>query len=227
MTDRKREPEHGTMKSYVVGFLLSLLFTAIPYQLVVGEVVTGTMLLAIILGFAFLQMAVQIFFFLHLGRGPKPLYNVGFFFGTFGAILVVVVGSVFIMSHLHGNMTPISAADKTMKLAEDEGISQIDGEKTGACKGVHANHKVTIKNGIVAPGFTEARLCDTITFFKEDDVDREITFGTHPQHGTYAGQTELALRKGRGKMITLGQTGTYQFHDHLNPGTAGYFTVSP
>jgi cytochrome o ubiquinol oxidase operon protein cyoD len=199
-------------------------FTAIPYYLVVNKTVTGTLLLATILGFAFLQMAVQMFYFLHLGRGPKPLFNIGFFVGTFAAILVVVVGSIFIMSHLHHNMAP---AEKTMKLAEDEGIHQIHGQKTGACEGVHANHKITIKNGIVSPASVEARLCDTITFFKEDDVDREITFGSHPNHGSYAGETELTLHKGRGKMITLGQPGTYQFHDHLNPATAGYFTVTP
>jgi cytochrome o ubiquinol oxidase operon protein cyoD len=216
--------EHGTMTSYVIGFLLSLVFTAIPYYMVVHHTVSGTVLLGTILGFAFLQMAVQIFFFLHLGRGPKPLYNVGFFAGTFGAILVVVVGSVFIMSHLHHNMTP---ADKTIKLAEDEGIYQVSGAKTGACQGVHANHKVTINDGIASPGHIEAQLCDTLTFIREDDVAREIAFGPHPEHRTYAGETELILRKGRGKTITLGQTGMYQFHDHLHPETAGSFTVTP
>jgi cytochrome o ubiquinol oxidase operon protein cyoD len=216
--------EHGTVKSYIVGFVLSLLYTAVPYFLVVNQTVTGTLLLTIILGFAFLQMAVQIFFFLHLGRGPKPLYNVGFFVGTFGAILVVVVGSIFIMSHLHHNMTP---DDKSIRLAEDEGISQINGEKTGACKGVHESHKVTISSGIVNPSYTKARLCDTLTFIKEDAVDREITFGTYPEHGVYAGETDLLLRNGRATTITLGQSGTYQFYDHLNPQTAGYFTVNP
>ena len=68
--------ERGTITSYVIGFLLSLVFTAIPYYLVVNKTVEGNTLLATILGFAVLQMAVQIFFFLHLGRGPKPLYNV-------------------------------------------------------------------------------------------------------------------------------------------------------
>lgn len=216
--------EHGTVRSYVVGFLLSLLFTAIPYYLVVSQAVTGSLLLIIILAFAFLQMAVQLLFFLHLGRGPKPLYNIGFFLGTFGAILVVVGGSVYIMSHLHYNMSP---QEKSVKLAEDEGIYQLQGKKTGACRGVYENHKVTIRNGVVIPGYIEAHQCDTISFIKEDTVTRALTFGTHPQHDSYAGETELKLHKGRAKSITLNQLGTYQFHDHYNPGTAGYFTVKP
>ena len=218
--------EHGSVRTYCIGFVLSLVFTAIPYYLVVNQSLTGRMLLATILGFAFLQMAVQIFFFLHLGRGPKPFYNVGFFVGTFGAILVVVGGSIYIMDQMKGNMMSMAPAEKSLKLAEDEGIYQINGQKTGACRGVYVNHKITIRNGIMSPSYVEARLCDTLSFIREDDVDREITFGPHAQHGTYAGETELILRKGRANMIVLGQTGTYQFHDNLNPETAGYFTVT-
>lgn len=217
------ETPHGTVKSYILGFILSLLFTAIPYYMVVNQTVTGSTLFATILGFAFLQMAVQIFFFLHLGRGPKPFYNVGFFVGTFGAILVVVVGSVYIMDHLMYNMAP---AEKTMKLAEDEGIYQVNGQKTGACRGVYPDHKVTFRDGVASPGFIQAGLCDTLTFVRGDDVERQITFGTHARHETYAGEADLRLRKGRGTTITLGKAGTYQFHDCLNPETAGYFTVS-
>lgn len=216
------KPEHRTTESYIVGFILSLAFTAIPYTLVVNNMLTGSRLLWLILGFAFLQMAVQIFFFLHLGRGPKPLYNVGFFTGTFAAIIVVVAGSIYIMA----NLNSMSPADSSLKLAGDEGIAQVNGKDTGACQGVGENHKIIIKNGIVTPGYTEASRCDTLTFMREDDVDREITFGTSPQRGTYAGETDLRLRKGRGKSITLSQVGTYQFYDRLNPGTAGYFTVT-
>src|SRR5687768_12731131 len=86
--------EHGTMKSYVIGFVLSLIFTFIPYYLVVNKTVSGGVLLATILGFAVLQMIIQITFFLHLGRGPKPKWNLYFFISTVGIILVVVGGSI-------------------------------------------------------------------------------------------------------------------------------------
>ncbi len=218
------DAEHGTVKSYVFGFILSLVFTFIPFYLVVSQAVTGTILFAIILVFAFLQMAIQLFFFLHLGRGPKPMYNVSFLLGTFAAILIVVGGSVYIMSHLHYNMSP---EEKSIKLAEDEGIYQLNGKKTGACRGVYQNHKIIIRDGVVTPGFVEARQCETISFIKEDNIPRAIAFGSHPQHLSYAGETELKLHKNRANTITLNQLGTYQFHDHLNPETAGYFAVKP
>jgi len=226
MTDKSptnSKSERGTTVSYIVGFVLSLIFTAIPYYLVVNKSVTGTPLLVTILGFAVLQMAVQIFFFLHLGRGPKPLYNVVFFVSTVGIILLVVVGSLFIMSHLHYNMAP---DEVSKKLAQDESIYQIDGTKTGACQTTGASHIVTISGGVATPSHIEAHLCDTLTFLNQDDTPREMAFGAHPQHSTYAGEGELPLRKGRGKTITLNEAGTYRFHDHLNPEVYGDFIVT-
>lgn len=214
--------EHGTVASYVVGFILSLVFTFIPYYLVVNKVIAGSVLLAIILAIAFIQMFVQIFFFLHLGRGPKPLYNVLFFGATFATILVVVAGSIFIMNNLYHNMAP---SDIDKKLIEKEGIYQINGERTGACQGKGANHKVIIKDGQARPFVTEARLCDTLTFINEDDVLREMAFGAHPRHDSYGGETEVVVRKGRPKTITLNQAGDYLYHDHLDPVTNGQFIV--
>lgn len=217
------EHGHGTTWSYVIGFALSLLFTAIPYQMVVNQTATGTTLLATIIGIAVLQMIIQIVFFLHLGRGPKPLYNVIFFVFTVGTIILVVVGSIWIMNHLNYNMAP---TDASKYLIEQEGIHEIKGEKTGACEGVHDNHKVIITNGIASPIHVSAKYCDSLTFINEDDKVHEISFGSHEEPGTYAGQTDLPVRKGRGKTITLNQAGTYQFFDHHAPKLVGTFTVT-
>lgn len=222
MTQHSNDGEHGTTRSYIIGFLLSLVFTAIPYYMVVNKSLSGSPLLITILGIAVLQMLIQIFFFLHLGRGPKPLYNVTFFISTVGIILVVVGGSIFIMNNLQYNMAPM---DASKYLAEKEGISQISGEKTGACKGANTKHKVTISGGKVSPAHIDARYCDMLIFINEDEIVREMTFGTHPRHESYAGQNELVVRKGRAKTLVLNESGTYQFHDHLNPDVTGYFTV--
>jgi cytochrome o ubiquinol oxidase operon protein cyoD len=213
--------EHGSTLSYIIGFILSLIFTLIPYYLVVNKTVTGTTLITAILGFGVIQMLIQIFFFLHLGRGPKPWYNIVFFAATVSIILVVVGGSIFIMDHLHYNMSP---SEVTKKLAQKEGLEQIGGEKTGACQEIGANHKVIIKNGVVAPAYTEARLCDTLTFINEDDVVREIAFGGHPNHDSYSGEADIKVQS-RPKSITLNEPGQFIFHDHLDPSTSGHLSV--
>lgn len=224
MTDSEAQNTHRTTLSYIVGFILSLAFTAVPYYLVVNSNIAGNALLLAILGSAFLQMCVQIFFFLHLGRGPKPLYNVVFFVATVGIIVVAVGGSLLIMSNLYSNMSPAAV---TKRLAQDEGIAQIGGQKTGACQGVKDNHKVVISGGKISPTYTKAHRCDTLTFVNEDNQKRLIAFGVHPGHEAYGGQEEELVRKGYPKTITLNETGNYTFHDHLSPAVSGSFSVEP
>ncbi len=216
--------DHGTTTSYVVGFILSLIFTIIPYYLVVNEVVHGNVLLALILGIAVLQMAIQLLFFLHLGRGPKPLYNVVFFFATAGIIVVTIGASLFIMNNLYHNMSP---HEVTTRLAQEESIAQVGGEKTGACQGVNDSHIVTISDGKVSPSHTYARRCDTLSFVNEDKKEREMVFGSHPAHGSYGGIFEVMVNKGHPETITLNEAGEFNFHDHLAPDVTGHFSVEP
>ena len=123
--------------------------------------------------------------------------------------------------------TDVTQRDQVKKLVNDEAIYQIGGEKTGACQGTYVNHRVTIKDGMVSPLHTEANRCDTLTFIDEDSVSREIAFGAHIAHEPYAGNLEIPIRRGMPKTITLSESGTYRFHDHLQEQTAGDFTVKP
>ncbi len=216
--------EHRTLRSYVIGYILSLICTIIPYYLVVNHSVSGTALLVTILSFAIFQMLIQITFFLHIGRGPRPNWNLYFYVATVGIILVIVGGTIMIINNLHYNMSP---SDITKKLVNDEGIYQVGGTETGACHNLGINHKVTINNGVVTPLHTSAHKCDTLTFINYDKNIRDISFGPHPTHEDYAGVTELSVQKGYSKTLTLSESGTYQFHDHLQAEIVGYFNVDP
>jgi len=118
-TSTHTEAERGTLGSYVVGFILSLLFTVIPYYLVTKKTLSGQALLITIIGFAVLQLIIQMVFFLHLGREPKPRWNLLFFVSTLGIILIVVLGSLWIMTHLNYNISPLEMNNELIK---DEGI---------------------------------------------------------------------------------------------------------
>jgi len=217
------KPEHGTLQAYIVGFALSLVFTFIPYYLVVNHKLNGTTLLATILAFGVAQMLVQLLFFLHLGRKPRPRWQIGFLGATIFAVLVVIAGSIIITTNLHHNM---AVTDQVLKLTNDEGIAQVNGVATGACQSTKENHQVMIMNGQVYPAHTYAKQCDTLTFRNHDSASIEIGFGEHPHHTAYAGEDDLIIRPGQNKTITLSETGTYNFHNHFHEETNGNFTVS-
>jgi cytochrome o ubiquinol oxidase operon protein cyoD len=212
-----------SLRSYVTGFALSLVFTLIPYYLVVNHRVAGTKLLLTILSFAFMQLIVQLTFFLHLGRGPAPRWNLYFFVGTVGVIMIVVGGSIIIINNLHRNLSP---ADQTRRLVDSEGIYQVGGSLTGACQGRHTNYQITIKGTKTEPLLTVAGKCDTLTFIDNTPSNLEITFGTSKNPAVYAGLYSVTVPKGHTKTITLSQLGTYQFHDSTNAKIVGSFAVA-
>ncbi|HSW47612.1 MAG TPA: cytochrome o ubiquinol oxidase subunit IV [Candidatus Saccharimonadales bacterium] len=97
---------HGTVKSYLIGFLLSIILSLIAYNLVLTHPISNISLIALIIIIAFVQLFVQLIFFIHLGQDSPPKWHLIFFISTFCAILAIVVGSIWIMSHLNYNMTP-------------------------------------------------------------------------------------------------------------------------
>lgn len=97
---------HSKLSTYVVGFLLSLLLTIMPFLIVYYHTVHGALLVAAIIFFAILQLFVQMEFFMHLGEEGRPRWkNMAFVF-TIIVILMVVVGSLWIMHNLNYHMTP-------------------------------------------------------------------------------------------------------------------------
>jgi len=216
--------EHGTIKNYVIGFVLSLVFTLIPYFLAINRVMTGEMLFGTIITFALLQAGIQLLFFLHLGRERNPRWQSGFLLVTAGGLFVVTVGTTWILYHLHTNMAPTAEA---LQLAQDEGIAQVGDKKTGACDETYVMHQVTIKDDVASPSHIDARLCDTIVFTNEDDVSRYIAFGAHENHEDYGGTEGLPLKKGQSQLLILNQSGEHTFHDHLHDEMTGDFDVRP
>lgn len=116
---------HGTLVSYIFGFLLSVILTLTAYILATmhissaHETISHSVLMWLLVGLAMVQLAVQLVFFLHIFNESKTKWNFLFFVGTFMGVLLVVVMSIWIMSHLNYNMTPEQMKSHILK---DEGI---------------------------------------------------------------------------------------------------------
>ena len=100
------------IKSYILGFIFSLLLTSVAYFLVHEHVTTHhqafshEMLTYTVLTLAVVQLVVQLILFLHLADESGPRWNLAFLISTIGIVLLVIVGAMWIMHHLNYNMTP-------------------------------------------------------------------------------------------------------------------------
>ena len=102
----KREPIGG-LRSYVIGFGLAALLTAASFAVVMTDFVYGPAVVSALVVLAIGQMGVHLVFFLHLTTGPNNVNNVlALAFGVF-VVVLVVLGSIWIMSHLNHAMMPM------------------------------------------------------------------------------------------------------------------------
>jgi len=105
------ENHKGLLKSYILGFILSIILTLAAYIPVeMGStshkgVSSQFGITVFILALAFIQLIVQMVFFLHMGNETRPRWKLGVFISFASIILIVVVASIWIMQHLNYNMS--------------------------------------------------------------------------------------------------------------------------
>ncbi|MFD3273727.1 cytochrome o ubiquinol oxidase subunit IV [Paenibacillus dendritiformis] len=88
---------HGSFRSYTLGFLFSIVLTIIPITAVLYGWVEGMANTIVLMTAAVLQFIVQLIYFMHLREEPKPRYNLVTLILGLIILLVIVVGSMWIM----------------------------------------------------------------------------------------------------------------------------------
>jgi cytochrome o ubiquinol oxidase subunit IV len=97
---------HGTVKSYLIGFVLSVILTAIPFGLTMGHVLPAASLVPVIVLLAVVQILVHLYFFLHMNASSSQVWNNAAFVFTVLIVVILIVGSLWVMYHLNSNMMP-------------------------------------------------------------------------------------------------------------------------
>ncbi|WP_309121444.1 cytochrome o ubiquinol oxidase subunit IV [Paenibacillus sp.] len=90
---------HGSLKSYVIGFVLSIVLTIVPLVAVLGADLGQTTTLIVILAAAVLQFAIQLLFFMHLREGENARWNVMSLLLGILILVTIVGGSIWIMTY--------------------------------------------------------------------------------------------------------------------------------
>ncbi|KQM80586.1 hypothetical protein ASE76_04740 [Xylophilus sp. Leaf220] len=100
---------HSTLKGYATGFILSVILTAIPFWLVMGNVFEKSSTTAlVILGFAAVQIVVHMIYFLHMNTKSEGGWNMLALIFTLVVVVITLSGSLWVMFHMNANMMPMS-----------------------------------------------------------------------------------------------------------------------
>jgi cytochrome o ubiquinol oxidase subunit IV len=97
---------HGSVRSYVTGFLLSVALTFIPFALVMSGAAPAATIIPICIALGVTQILVHLVYFLHMDSASTQTWNMAAFVFTLLIVAILLVGSLWVMYHLDVNMMP-------------------------------------------------------------------------------------------------------------------------
>jgi cytochrome o ubiquinol oxidase operon protein cyoD len=99
--ETKKMERPGKLEAYITGFILSIVLTLVAYFMVAANLASGFPLVLALGALAFAQVVVQLVFFLHLGEEPSPPWNLFVFLFMVLMVLIIVLGTLWIMYNLN------------------------------------------------------------------------------------------------------------------------------
>jgi cytochrome o ubiquinol oxidase operon protein cyoD len=103
---------HGSLKDYAIGFILSVILTAIPFWLVMTHAFEKSSTTAIVvLAFAAVQVIVHMVYFLHMNGKAEGGWSMLATVFTVVLLFIVLSGSIWVMYHMNKNMMPSMGND--------------------------------------------------------------------------------------------------------------------
>jgi cytochrome o ubiquinol oxidase operon protein cyoD len=103
---------HGSLKDYAIGFILSVILTAIPFWLVMTHQFEKSSTTAIVvLAFAAVQVLVHMVYFLHMNGKAEGGWSMLATVFTVVLLFIVLSGSIWVMYHMNKNMMPSMGND--------------------------------------------------------------------------------------------------------------------
>ncbi len=96
---------HSSMREYVIGFVLSVILTAIPFWLVMAEIITDRTTGALVLSaFAVVQIVVHMVYFLHMNGKIQGGWTMLATIFTVVFVSITIAGTLWVMFHMNNNM---------------------------------------------------------------------------------------------------------------------------
>ncbi|AEQ97548.1 cytochrome o ubiquinol oxidase subunit IV [Xanthomonas oryzae pv. oryzicola] len=103
-TETAADAHAGGLKSYLIGFVMAVILTVIPFAMVMSGAFSKGVTVTVISVMAAVQMLVHMVYFLHMDRTPEQRSNVQV--GLFSLLIIgiVIVGSLWVLHNMNVNM---------------------------------------------------------------------------------------------------------------------------
>ena len=100
---------HATLGGYVIGFVLAVILTAIPFWIVMTKAIESSgFTIVAILALAAVQIVVHMVYFLHMNPRSEGGWTMMALIFTLIIVGIAIAGSLWVMHHLNTNMMPMT-----------------------------------------------------------------------------------------------------------------------
>ncbi len=101
------EAGHFALRTYLIGFVVSVVLTAVPFWIVMhGVIDSRAVAMAVIVALAVAQILVHTVAFLHVNTRVQGGWTLVAYVFTAVLVLIIIAGSLWIIMHLNTNMMP-------------------------------------------------------------------------------------------------------------------------
>ena len=106
--DHGHDDLHVSMGDYVKGFVLAVILTAIPFYLVMNNVIQDRTIAVLVLGgLAIVQIVVHMVYFLHMNGKIQGGWTMLSTIFTVVFVAIAIAGTLWVMFHMNANMMPM------------------------------------------------------------------------------------------------------------------------
>jgi cytochrome o ubiquinol oxidase operon protein cyoD len=95
---------HGSVKSYLIGFVLAVILTVVPFAMVMHGGFSVETTVVTVVALAVVQMLVHLVYFLHMDTSGEQRWNVLAFIFTAVIIGICAGGTLWVMYNMNVNM---------------------------------------------------------------------------------------------------------------------------
>ncbi len=134
-------------------------------------------------------------------------------------LVVIVLGAWFFMKSQNNQVTPATPT------TTNPVVPSVSSGSATSENQVEENTVVVTTDGF-SPKEIRIKAGGTVTWVNNDSVDHQVNSAPHPAHTDYPPLNTVGLLKpGEKKSLSFPATGTYKYHNHLNPSLFGSVVV--
>ena len=138
-----------------------------------------------------------------------------------GLIAIVIIGGGYLVFHKSPSKTPAANSSTSQPPSSNSATDQSSNPPAASSAAT-----ITFDGSQFSPATLTVRSGSTVTIKNASSQDLQMDSNPHPIHTDDTDLNVGLVSAGQSKTFTATKTGSFGYHDHLDPGIMGQITIN-